>query len=130
MIKAIRGNRLSTDSLSARPCWHGAGPSRCRVANGPFYSMSFRDRRGWGGGWHVPCKTTLTTALRSTPPQDDLPIRAERNDGNMHMNRGVLYQSNLMEGGEIPRRRRTEVFEDLDSIVSGHRGRSGDRSHL
>src|SRR5439155_4902108 len=29
-------NRLTLDSLLARPCVHGAGPPRCRVANRPF----------------------------------------------------------------------------------------------
>src|SRR5262245_14708471 len=42
--------------------------------------MSCDDCGGGGGEWHVRCKIPLATALRSTPPQEVLPSRAERND--------------------------------------------------
>jgi len=75
-------NRLTPDSLLARTCVHGAGPPRCRVANRPFSSMRYGDRRGWGGAWYVPCKTPRQQRQgRRMPPQDDLPSRAVRHDG-------------------------------------------------
>src|SRR5438445_544830 len=77
-----RANRLTPDSLLARTCVHGAGPSRCRVANRPFSSMRYGDRLGWGGAWYVPCKTPRQQRQgRRMPPQDDLPSRAVRHDG-------------------------------------------------
>src|SRR5215471_3720666 len=36
---AARANWLSTDSLSAQPWWHGAGPPCCCVADEPSRSM-------------------------------------------------------------------------------------------
>jgi len=75
-------NRLTPDSLLARTWVHGAGPPRCRVANQPFSSMRYGDRRGWGGAWYVPCKTPRQQRQgRRMPPQDDLPNRAVRHDG-------------------------------------------------
>ena len=43
---AARGNQLSTDSLSARPWWHGAGPPCCCVADELSNSTSYSDCRG------------------------------------------------------------------------------------
>ena len=46
---AARASRLSTDSLSARPWWHGAGPPCCGVADEPSNLTSSSDWRGWQG---------------------------------------------------------------------------------